>query len=474
LETAASGRQLAQYMALSEYEGLWTEVVVKLRASIESVEGKSVDDLFDHIAGSDITVPEGAPGSENDTVTTAEVQNFLSNHACDVELEKLDKLFGRNKGAVPDEQGNEAEKTEAESKIDDAGNASAVQGKEEAKADKEETKDEEMKADDKEKGEAPKDEEQRAAFMKETMPKLRELLEAKGLDTKGRAKKELVDRLLAAEDKPAEEKAKEGEASADKKEGDADEAKTDSKTDSQPQQTGATQGDPPQTGTKEDNTTDLQASKAEEGDEKKEADPASIDMAAAAAKAIEKMTEDSREKALAKVRNNDGLHITRSDFKRIVRMYYKVVRHCVLSDNLQIEQSSQIRRMDVGEVIEVHRGPTLDSSVNVYRVFGRCIRDGVNGWGTIAGNTGVTFLMPGGRIFTVKIKVALTEELKDVEGEKLVRQLEEGEVLEVLEWARTSRSALGVTRIRARAQLDNAIGWATTVGNDDNVFLEAM
>merc|ERR1719265_408446 len=64
IETAASGRQLAQYMALSEYEGLWTEVVVKLRAAVESVEGKSVDDLFDYIAGSDITVPEGTPGAE--------------------------------------------------------------------------------------------------------------------------------------------------------------------------------------------------------------------------------------------------------------------------------------------------------------------------------------------------------------------------------------------------------------------------
>merc|ERR1719183_3454623 len=169
-----------------------------------------------------------------------------------------------------------------------------------------------------------------------------------------------------------------------------------------------------------------------------------------------------------------SLHITRGDFRRIIRMYYKVVRHCVLSDNLQIEQSSQIRRMDVGEVIEVHRGPTLDVSVNVYRVFCRCIRDGINGWATIAGNTGVTFLMPGGRIFTVKIPVALTNELKDVEGETLVRQLAEGEVLEVLEWARTSRSALGVTRIRARAQLDNAVGWATTAGNDEKVFLEAM
>jgi len=199
-----------------------------------------------------------------------------------------------------------------------------------------------------------------------------------------------------------------------------------------------------------------------------------IDISAEAAKAAAKMSEARQEQAREKMSSKQGMHVTREDFKRIIRMYYKVTRHCVLSDNLQIEQSSQIRRMDVGEVIEVHRGPTLDVSVNVYRVFCKCIRDGINGWATIAGNTGVTFLMPGGRIFTVKIPVALTSELKDVEGEKLVRELAEGEVLEVLEWARTSRSALGVTRIRARAQLDNSVGWCTTVGNDEKIYLEAM
>jgi len=199
-----------------------------------------------------------------------------------------------------------------------------------------------------------------------------------------------------------------------------------------------------------------------------------IDIAAEAAKAAAKFSDQRKEQARENMNSKQGLHITRSDFKRIIRMYYKVTRHCVLSDNLQIEQSSQIRRMDVSEVIEVHRGPTLDSSVNVYRVFCRCIRDGINGWATIAGNTGVTFLMPGGRIFTVKIPVALTQDLKDVEGDKLVRNLAEGEVLEVLEWARTSRSALGVTRIRVRAQLDNSVGWATTVGNDEKIYLEAM
>lgn len=219
-----------------------------------------------------------------------------------------------------------------------------------------------------------------------------------------------------------------------------------------------------------------EAPKAEEGGDKMAVDGEApvIDFAAEAAKAAAKFADAAKDKAAENMAKKVGLHIARAEFKRIVRMYYKVVRHCVLSDNLQIEQSSQIRRMDVGEVIEVHRGPTLDTSVNVYRVFGRCIRDGINGWATIAGNTGVTFLMPGGRIFTVKVSIPLTQDLKDTEGEKLVRMIGEGEVLEVLEWARTSRSALGVTRIRARAQLDNAVGWATTVGNDDKVYLEAM
>lgn len=47
-------------------------------------------------------------------------------------------------------------------------------------------------------------------------------------------------------------------------------------------------------------------------------------------------------------------------------------------------------------------------------------------------------------------------------------------MLEVLEWSRTSRSALGVTRIRARIQgEDAAVGWATIADHDGNAYLAA-
>lgn len=51
---AGSGRQLALYIAVSEYEGLWTEVVTRLRSCIEQ-SGKTVEVLFDAIAGIDAT-----------------------------------------------------------------------------------------------------------------------------------------------------------------------------------------------------------------------------------------------------------------------------------------------------------------------------------------------------------------------------------------------------------------------------------
>merc|ERR1712037_727143 len=114
----------------------------------------------------------------------------------------------------------------------------------------------------------------------------------------------------------------------------------------------------------------------------------------------------------------------------------------------------------------------LDPSVGVYRVHGRALKDGVVGWVTVAGNQGITFLLPGGNVFKVVRSTPLCEDLKDVDGIKPIKMLQEGEILEVLDWARTSRSALGITRIKVKVQGEAAIGWATTIDNNQVVFLE--
>merc|ERR1719305_1877683 len=63
---------------------------------------------------------------------------------------------------------------------------------------------------------------------------------------------------------------------------------------------------------------------AKDGEAEKPKDVGELDIAAAAAAAAAKLAGDSREKA--QTRSLEGLQITRADFKRIIRMYYKVVR----------------------------------------------------------------------------------------------------------------------------------------------------
>merc|ERR1712151_324907 len=101
-------------------------------------------------------------------------------------------------------------------------------------------------------------------------------------------------------------------------------------------------------------------------------------------------------------------------------------------------------------------------SINV-----RAFKDGVVGWVTVAGSA------PGGSIFRVLQPTYLTLELRDLEGTSAIKALREGDILEVLGWARTSRSTLGVTRVMVRCHPCGSIGWATIAGNDGALYLAA-
>eukprot|EP00928_Gymnodinium_smaydae_P098522 TRINITY_DN917_c0_g1_i5.p1 TRINITY_DN917_c0_g1~~TRINITY_DN917_c0_g1_i5.p1 ORF type:complete len:1531 (-),score=358.95 TRINITY_DN917_c0_g1_i5:103-4695(-) len=164
-----------------------------------------------------------------------------------------------------------------------------------------------------------------------------------------------------------------------------------------------------------------------------------------------------------------AIRIGRDDFSQMIRLLYKVIKEIVLTDNLLIEQSRQIRRMEVGEVMEVTHGPSVDPAIGIYRIGVRALKDGLVGWVTVAGNAGVTFLLPCACIFRAAAPTPLTRELRDVDGTTAFAELREGQILEVLDWARTSRSTLGVTRIKTRFP-NGPSGWATVVGNDGMVY----
>jgi len=162
------------------------------------------------------------------------------------------------------------------------------------------------------------------------------------------------------------------------------------------------------------------------------------------------------------------VQLTKDDFKRINRYYMLVVKEIVLTDNHKIDQSKQLRKFTVGEVLEVTEGPKLEATIGIQRVRVRAFKDGLVGWVTVSGNAGVTFLVPCGALFKVMKEVALTSELKVVsEADKM---LQEGEVLEVLDWGRTSSSAMALTRIQVRLLVCNSVGWVTVAGTDGTIL----
>jgi len=187
------------------------------------------------------------------------------------------------------------------------------------------------------------------------------------------------------------------------------------------------------------------------------------------------------DKLLERAVDDDGPADTigRADFDRMVRVYYKVVKDIVLSDSLLIESAKQLRRMAIGESVEVLEGPVMEDILKVYRVRVLSLKDGLEGWVTIAGNQGVTFLKPGGNVFKVVKPVPLSAELKDADdkdsdGQNVLRELREGEVLEVLEWDHASKKgAMGPTRIKAKVQSDGMKGWVSISDPTGSVYLEA-
>merc|ERR1712062_550597 len=72
--------------------------------------------------------------------------------------------------------------------------------------------------------------------------------------------------------------------------------------------------------------------------------------------------------------------------------------------------------------------------------------------------------------YAVVKDTALTDGF-DVAAAKVIRKLEKGELLEVLEGP-TKDDKLGMSRVKTKALLDGEEGWATVSGNQGTVFLQ--
>lgn len=73
---------------------------------------------------------------------------------------------------------------------------------------------------------------------------------------------------------------------------------------------------------------------------------------------------------------------------------YRCVSSTAINDIMDVtsEEAKTLRKLEVGEVLELLDGPKLEATVGIMRLRGRADRDGTVGWISIAGNQGKTFL----------------------------------------------------------------------------------
>jgi len=163
--------------------------------------------------------------------------------------------------------------------------------------------------------------------------------------------------------------------------------------------------------------------------------------------------------------------LSREELVRAVRVFYKVVKPLVVSDGLAIQNCTQLRRMEEGEILEVLEGPKNDETVGVSRVRGRAWRDGLTGWATISGNGGVLFLAPAVGVMKAIHPVPITGGL---DSPAPVRMLLAGELLQVKEWGQRMINGQSVTRVRVWAMSDGAEGWTSLSEDGGAPHLEAI
>jgi len=172
--------------------------------------------------------------------------------------------------------------------------------------------------------------------------------------------------------------------------------------------------------------------------------------------------------------------ISSDTFKGIMRVMMKVVKDVAITETFCIKDTKTVRRLDLGEVIEVVDGPRKEEATDVTRVHARAMSDGAEGWVTIEGNHGTVFLKEGGSTFKVVKDTILTEcfqiDASKEESRKVkesTRKLKAGEMLELREWGRTQEDT-GLTRMKCKVKSDGMVGYVTTVGNTGIKFVEAI
>jgi len=130
--------------------------------------------------------------------------------------------------------------------------------------------------------------------------------------------------------------------------------------------------------------------------------------------------------------------------------------------------STEVRKMQIGEVLETLEGPRKEPNSEQLRVKGKAAKDGKLGWVTLSNDRGSNLELV--KLLVCKQSIALTTELDIVAG-KAIRKLEVGETVELVEEGQRDEKRK-ILRAKVKAKKDDEEGWVTMEGNQGTKYIE--
>jgi len=125
----------------------------------------------------------------------------------------------------------------------------------------------------------------------------------------------------------------------------------------------------------------------------------------------------------------------------------------VLTSEFDITGCTPVRKIDVGEKLEALEEPQKDEGRKMTRVKVRCRKDGQEGYATVTGSQGTTYLVEG-QFYICRHSTPITL----TPGGRVVRDLEVDELFEVMDGP-TKEKKEGTKYIRGRVLSSGEEGW---------------
>jgi len=138
-----------------------------------------------------------------------------------------------------------------------------------------------------------------------------------------------------------------------------------------------------------------------------------------------------------------------------------------ITNTFDIAGGKAIRKLEVGEILDIIEQPQPDDSRSLLRVKARSQKDGKEGWVTMKGNQGTAYVEEATKHYKCIKSIDLEERFQA--GGRVMRALEDGETFEVLEGPKTDTKQ-GANRVRGRTLGDATEGWFTLTKKNMQVW----